>query len=193
MILIIKIHKQDILSYSSELLDCLNNNISLSQIDKIIVFTDDFSFDPKRHTPPNHKELSAEIKRLNDEIQAIHQVLFQRQRQGIDETKEADYGDEYQDMVKRVGQKAKEGPRKTVWDPEKRVYKTVPVNEPKKVNELSPHTLQNYARANVDDRIQRASSDSFVSGKRGDMYNKGAKKVLRLKPLLTGAASQHIA
>jgi hypothetical protein len=43
--------------------------------------------------------------------------------------KEADYGSEYQDMVKRVGQKAKEGPRKTVWDPVKRVYKTVPVQQ----------------------------------------------------------------
>ena len=44
---------------------------------------------------------------------------------------EADYGGDYQAMVKRVGQQAKEGPRKTVWDPEKRVYKTVPVNAPK--------------------------------------------------------------
>ena len=45
---------------------------------------------------------------------------------------EANYGPEYQAMVKRVGQLAKEGPRKTVWDPVKRVYKTVPVNAPKK-------------------------------------------------------------
>lgn len=44
------------------------------------------------------------------------------------ERPEADYGDEYQSMVKRVAQKAKQGPRKTVWDPVKRVYKTVPVN-----------------------------------------------------------------
>jgi hypothetical protein len=44
---------------------------------------------------------------------------------------EADYGADYQDMVRRVGQMAKQGPRKTVWDPVKRVYKTVPVNPPK--------------------------------------------------------------
>jgi hypothetical protein len=44
------------------------------------------------------------------------------------ERPEADYGDEYQSMVKRVGQKAKEGPRKTVWDPVKQVYKTIPMN-----------------------------------------------------------------
>ncbi len=41
---------------------------------------------------------------------------------------EADYGPDYQDKVKRLGQMAKQGERKTVWDPVKRVYKTVPVN-----------------------------------------------------------------
>ena len=92
----------------------------------------DYSFDPKRHTPPNNEELSAEFKRLHNEIQAIHQVLYQRQRESMKETKESDYGPDYQAMVKRVGQMAKEGPRKTVWDPVKRVYKTVPVNPPKK-------------------------------------------------------------
>jgi len=38
------------------------------------------------------------------------------------------YDADYQDMVKRVGKLAKEGPRKTVWDAQKRVYKTVPIN-----------------------------------------------------------------
>lgn len=43
---------------------------------------------------------------------------------------EVDYDDPAWDaMVKRVGQMAKQGPRKTVWDPVKRVYKTVPVNK----------------------------------------------------------------
>lgn len=45
--------------------------------------------------------------------------------------KEADYGPEFQEKVKRLSQMAKEGPRKTVWDPVKRVYKTVPVTAPK--------------------------------------------------------------
>jgi hypothetical protein len=49
-----------------------------------------------------------------------------------DKTKgEADYGADYQDKVNRLGQMAKQGERKTVWDPVKRVYKTVPVNPPK--------------------------------------------------------------
>ena len=45
---------------------------------------------------------------------------------------EADYGADYQDKVKRLGQMAAQGERKTVWDPVKRVYKTVPVNPTKK-------------------------------------------------------------
>lgn len=44
------------------------------------------------------------------------------------EAPEADYGDEYQDMVARVKKLAGLGPLKTVWDPEKRVYRNVPVN-----------------------------------------------------------------
>jgi uncharacterized small protein (DUF1192 family) len=44
---------------------------------------------------------------------------------------EQDYGADYQDKVQRLGQMAKQGERKTVWDPVKRVYKTVPVNPPK--------------------------------------------------------------
>jgi hypothetical protein len=50
---------------------------------------------------------------------------------------EAKYDANYQDTVKRVGQMAKEGPRKTVWDPVKRVYKTVPVNPQKKTEDAA--------------------------------------------------------
>ena len=39
--------------------------------------------------------------------------------------------EEFDAMVSRLGQKAKQGPMKTVWDPVKRVYKTVPVNQTK--------------------------------------------------------------
>lgn len=50
--------------------------------------------------------------------------------------KEVDYDDPRWDaMVRRVGQRAKQGPLKTVWDPEKRVYKNVPVNPTKPVSE----------------------------------------------------------
>ena len=43
------------------------------------------------------------------------------------EPPEADYGDEYQAMVRRVKHLAGLGPLKTVYDPVKRVYKNVPV------------------------------------------------------------------
>jgi hypothetical protein len=47
--------------------------------------------------------------------------------------KEADYGDDYQDMVSRVKKLAGLGPLKTVYDPQKRVYKNIPTAvQPKK-------------------------------------------------------------
>ena len=39
--------------------------------------------------------------------------------------------DEFDSMVRRLQRLAGSGPMKTVWDPEKRVYKNVPVNPPK--------------------------------------------------------------
>lgn len=42
------------------------------------------------------------------------------------EPPESDYGADYQDMVARVKKLAGLGPLKTVWDPQKRVYKNVP-------------------------------------------------------------------
>lgn len=73
---------------------------------------------------------------------------------------EADYGADYQDMVKRVGQLAKEGPRKTVWDPVKRVYKTVPVNPPKEKgvaegysNDMSTEDMIAYLRQHHDKNL----------------------------------------
>lgn len=49
------------------------------------------------------------------------------------EPPEADYGDDYQDMVKRVKRLAGLGPLKTVYDPAKRVYRNMPTAvQPKK-------------------------------------------------------------
>jgi hypothetical protein len=51
------------------------------------------------------------------------------QQKGADyrDPPEADYGDDYQDMVARVKKLAGLGPLKTVYDPERRVYRNVPV------------------------------------------------------------------
>ncbi len=47
--------------------------------------------------------------------------------------KEADYGDDYQDMIARVKKLAGLGPLKTVYDPQKRVYRNMPTAvQPKK-------------------------------------------------------------
>ena len=49
------------------------------------------------------------------------------------EPPEADYGDDYQDMVKRVKKLAGLGPLKTVYDSNKRVYRNMPTAvQPKK-------------------------------------------------------------
>jgi hypothetical protein len=61
----------------------------------------------------------------------IRQIVNKLENYNVDESKEQDYGPDYQAMVNRVGQLAKQGERKTVYDPVKRVYKTVPVNPPK--------------------------------------------------------------
>jgi len=59
--------------------------------------------------------------------------LGQGMREGRPREKEADYGADYQDMVARVKKLAGLGPLKTVWDPQKRVYKTMPrAEQPKK-------------------------------------------------------------
>ena len=53
--------------------------------------------------------------------------------EGKPKEKEADYGADYQDMVSRVKKLAGLGPLKTVYDPQKRVYKNVPTAvQPKK-------------------------------------------------------------
>ena len=58
-----------------------------------------------------------------------------KQQKGADyrDPPEADYGDDYQDMVARVKKLAGLGPLKTVYDPAKRVYRNVPTAvQPKK-------------------------------------------------------------
>jgi len=57
------------------------------------------------------------------------------QQKGADyrDPPEADYGDDYQDMVARVKKLAGLGPLKTVYDPAKRVYRNIPTAvQPKK-------------------------------------------------------------
>jgi hypothetical protein len=80
------------------------------------------------------KDANADQVGAGKKIDTMKKSLRQKdlgKEQGVAEG-EADYGADYQDKVKRLGQMARQGERKTVWDPVKRVYKTVPVNAPKK-------------------------------------------------------------
>ena len=100
-------------------------------------------------------------------------------KEGVEEG-EADYGPEYQAMVARVGQRAKEGPRKTVWDPVKRVYKTVPINPPKD--------------APVKEKMMPASN--FVGSKKNKLGTAGQLKATadhaRQGDLVGGSAEESI-
>lgn len=55
---------------------------------------------------------------------------WKNKHQGVaEDSKEQEYGPEWDEKIKRLGQMAKQGERKTVWDPVKRVYKTVPIQQ----------------------------------------------------------------
>jgi hypothetical protein len=61
------------------------------------------------------------------------QELLKQMNESKPKEKEADYGDDYQDMVARVKKLAGLGPLKTVYDPNKRVYRNMPTAvQPKK-------------------------------------------------------------
>ena len=76
---------------------------------------------------------------------------------------EADYGADYQDKVKRLGQMAKQGERKTVWDPVKRVYKTVPVKQ--EVKEFAPDGFNGGDEEPFDPYMaKQAEEDGFTKG-----------------------------
>lgn len=111
----------------------------------------------------------------------------------VAEAKEADYGADYQDMVRRVKQLAKEGPRKVVWDPEKRVYKTVPVNPPKKaegVEEAYPGHIEKGKELDAATKKIQANLDRRIRGHELDAATKEIQKNLdkRIKKVDQGVA-----
>jgi hypothetical protein len=62
MLIVTKIHKQDLINYREEFLDCLNYNLNFNQIKRITVFTD--LFDKK--IPPHPKLIVRYKVNLND-------------------------------------------------------------------------------------------------------------------------------
>jgi len=86
------------------------------------------------------------------------------------------YGPEYQAMVQRVGQRAKQGPLKTVWDPVKRVYKNVPVKQEKSIKEFENAQDQDSQVTSPPSPDATASSKQFVTDK--ELQNMNAQKTL---------------
>ena len=120
----------------------------------------DTSLKPTKLKESVKKEPSPEEDK-DDDITGIHKAdevgssldktgddqLRRRKVASFAETYDADY----QDMVKRVGKLAKEGPRKTVWDAQKRVYKTVPINV---------HPATHAAQKEADDHQKSIKEES---------------------------------
>jgi hypothetical protein len=76
-----------------------------------------------------------DVKDADDELEWLVQIGQQGMAEGNrkSEPPEADYGADYQDMVLRLKKLAGAGPLKTVYDPQKRVYKNMPTAiQPKK-------------------------------------------------------------
>lgn len=87
-----------------------------------------------------------------------------------------EYGPEYQAMVKRVGDRARQGAMKTVWDPVKRVYKNVPVKQTKSVKEYENAQDQDSQVTSPPAPAATAASQTFVQDK--ELQNMNAQKTL---------------
>lgn len=93
------------------------------------------------------------------------------EKQDVAEAEQVD-SPKFQSAVSALKQMAKQGERQTVWDPVKRVYKTVPVNQPKEVKEenLSEEELDENLRKWFKEKWVRFGPDGKIRGAcaRGD-------------------------
>lgn len=107
-----------------------------------------------------HKVVTSLITIRNKGVLTMKHYQFitrLREEVSLDE-KEADYGPEYQDKVKSIGDKAKQGPKKTVWVPAKYgtggQYKVVPVGDIKEYMEPMAATQSPGDGANSPDDVE---------------------------------------
>ena len=87
-----------------------------------------------------------------------------------------EYGPKYQAMVRRVGDRARQGAMKTVWDPVKRVYKNVPVKQEKPVKEYENAQDQDSQVTSPPAPAATVASQTFVQDK--ELQNMNAQKTL---------------
>jgi hypothetical protein len=73
---------------------------------------------------------------------------------------ETKYDAAWDEKVQRLGQMAKQGERKTVWDPVRRVYKTVPVNTAKTVKPAQENIFSLTEKNSITQTVQSVNEDS---------------------------------
>jgi hypothetical protein len=147
---------------------------------------------------PAQQTVYAQVKGLVDQLdkrgkQNVSKAL--KKNLGIvTEEDEVNYDDKYQSMVKRVGQMAKEGPRKTVWDPVKKVYKTVPAGQPKTDDNFQAYLAQRKAaKQGVDEgwKEETAEHDEFLQHARQQLQNASVMERIRLAQRLSKLEQKH--
>jgi len=145
-------------------------------------FTSNMAFDRAKSFATKNPDKKVQVRWPNGQLNTVKGGMAEGE-------KEADYGPDYQAMVKRVGQMAKQGERKTVWDPVKRVYKTVPVNQPKeqdvtennqRVDSLVTDALKIMQGTEVSDAVRALKTvlgDREYNSRRGH-YNFYVKQLM---------------
>ena len=147
---------------------------------------------------PAQQTVYAQVKGLVDQLdkrgkQNVSKAL--KKNLGIvTEEDEVNYDDKYQSMVKRVGQMAKEGPRKTVWDPVKKVYKTVPAGQPKTDDNFQAYLAQRRAaKQGLGEgwKEETAEHDEFLQHARQQLQNASVMERIRLAQRLSKLEQKH--
>ena len=161
-------------------------------INKLENYNIDEAVDPAQQT------VYAQVKGLVDQLdkrgkQNVSKAL-KKNLGVVTEEDEVDYDDKYQSMVKRVGQMAKEGPRKTAWDPVKKVYKTVPVGQPKTDASFQAYLAKRRAaKQGLGEgwKEETAEHDEFLQHARQQLQNASVMERIRLAQRLSKLEQKH--
>jgi hypothetical protein len=168
---------------ASDLADILYNRLEMRYPDIVSRYGHDVVGDVVMDVADFHE--GAEELGTSDIGGMIRQIVSKLENYNVDESKKTDpYGDDYQAMVKRVGQLAKQGERKTVYDPVKRVYKTVPVNPPKE---------KDLTEARTDTNLTEPTSYMQVKQLIDKMDKGGKKRIANALRKNLGITTQDVA
>jgi hypothetical protein len=101
-------------------------------------------------------------KRAEKGAKGVAQAAIKIAKKGMAEG-ETKYDAAWDEKVQRLGQMAKQGERKTVWDPVRRVYKTVPVNTAKAVKPTQENIFSLTEKNSTTQTAQSVNEDSSTS------------------------------